>query len=83
MEYARCILQLVKLKESQNSIEEGAKILQEVQVETYGSMSKREKLEFILYQMRIMILKKDMVRLFIISKKIEEKNLVGLDDIKV
>lgn len=27
VEYARCILQLVKLKESDNSIEEGAKIL--------------------------------------------------------
>lgn len=38
-------------------------------------MDKREKLEFILYQMRMMIRKKDYVRLFIISKKIEPRNL--------
>ncbi len=38
-------------------------------------MDKREKLEFILYQMKIMIRKKDYVRLLIISKKIEPRNL--------
>lgn len=30
-----------------------------------------------------MILRKDMVRLFIISKKIEEKNLADVEDIKI
>lgn len=54
---------------------EAASILQEVQVETYGSMDKREKLEFILYQMKIMLRKKDYVRFYIISKKINEKNI--------
>lgn len=49
VEYARCCLWLVKLKENEKDIEEAAKILQEVQVETYGSMDRREKLEFILY----------------------------------
>lgn len=38
-------------------------------------MDRREKLEFILYQMKIMIKKEDYVRLYIISKKINEKNL--------
>jgi len=54
-------------------------------VETYGSMDKREKLEFILYQMRIMIKKQDYVRLFIISKKINKKNIEDktLEDLKV
>lgn len=46
-----------------------------MQVETYGSMDRREKLEFILYQMKIMIKKEDYVRLYIISKKINEQNL--------
>lgn len=49
VEYARCCLRLVKYKENDKEIEEAAKILQEVQVETYGSMDKREKIEFILY----------------------------------
>lgn len=61
---------IVKGKEDDNDINEAAKILQEVQVETYGSMDRREKLEFILYQMKIMIRKKDYIRLFVISKKI-------------
>lgn len=60
----------MKGKEDDNDINEAAKILQEVQVETYGSMDRREKLEFILYQMKIMIRKKDYIRLFVISKKI-------------
>lgn len=75
VEYARCCLLLVKHKEDDGMIEQAATILQEVQVETYGSMDRREKLEFILYQMKIMIKKKDYVRLFIISKKINVKNL--------
>lgn len=38
-------------------------------------MDKREKLEFILYQMKIMLKKKDYVRFYIISKKINENNI--------
>lgn len=75
VEYARCCLMLVKHKEDSQDIDEAARILQEVQVETYGSMDKREKLEFILYQMNIMIKKKDYVRLLVISRKIKPANL--------
>lgn len=76
---------MVKNKEDEQNINEAAKILQEVQVETYGSMDKREKLEFILYQMRIMIKKLDYVRLFIISKKIQRKSIedAGIEDLKI
>ncbi len=76
---------IVQNKEDANNINDAAKILQEVQVETYGSMSRREKLEFILYQMKIMIKRGDYVRLFIISKKINEANLNDdeLIDLKV
>lgn len=41
VEYARCVLMIVKNKEDDNDILEAANILQEVQVETYGSMDKR------------------------------------------
>ena len=75
VEYARAVLMIVQNKEDANNISDAAKILQEVQVETYGSMSRREKLEFILYQMKIMIKRSDFVRLFIISKKINEAYL--------
>jgi len=84
VEYARCVMLIVKGKENENDIMEAAQILQEVQVETYGSMDKREKLEFILYQMKIMLKKEDYVRFYIISKKINENNINDPDiaDIK-
>lgn len=41
VEYARCVLMIVKAKENDNDLMEAAAILQEVQVETYGSMEKR------------------------------------------
>lgn len=44
-----------------------------VQVETYGSMEKKEKVEFILEQMRLCIAVKDYIRTQIISKKINTK----------
>lgn len=43
------------------------------QVETYGSMEKKEKVEFILEQMRLCIAVKDYIRTQIISKKINTK----------
>ena len=48
-------------------------------------MDRREKLEFILYQIKIMIKKKDYVRLYIISKKINEQNINDdeIADIKI
>ena len=44
VEYARCVLWLLRGKEQDNSISEAVEVIQEVQVETYGSMDRREKL---------------------------------------
>ena len=48
-------------------------------------MDKREKLEFILYQMKIMIKKKDYLRTLIVSRKINKKNIedAGIEDLKI
>ncbi len=43
------------------------------QVETYGSMEKNEKVDFILEQIRLCLAKKDSIRAQIISKKISIK----------
>jgi len=72
-ERARLTLTLSKIKEEQNEIEEAAKILQELQVETYGGMERQEKTEFILEQMRLCLLNKDYIRVQIISKKISAR----------
>ncbi len=69
---------LSNIKETEGDISAAASILQEVQVETYGSMEKGEKIDYILEQMRLCLLKKDYIRSFIISKKIDPKHL--LDD---
>ena len=61
------------MREEEGKIDEAANILQELQIETYGSMDKREKVELILEQMRFCLAKKDFVRTQIISKKIHTK----------
>jgi 26S proteasome regulatory subunit N5 len=70
IERARLTRKLAAFKEDQNNIEEAASILLELQVETYGSMEKREKIEFLLEQMRVCLIKGDFIRTQIISRKI-------------
>lgn len=70
IERARLTKKLAHIKESQSKIEEAASIIQELQVETYGSMEKREKIEFLQEQMRMCLLRNDFVRTQIISRKI-------------
>ncbi|AFZ79826.1 26s proteasome subunit p55, putative [Theileria equi strain WA] len=66
---------LAKIKEGQGNISEAAKILQEIEVETFGSLTRLQKVEYILEQMRIHFLNEDYIRFFITSKKISEKTL--------
>lgn len=67
---ARLTVKLAKIKEDEGFIAEAANILQEVQVETFGSMNNKEKTEFMLEQMRLCLRKKDYIRMQIISRKI-------------
>lgn len=73
VERARLTHRLAKIREEEGDIDESANIIQELQVETYGSMDKREKVELILEQMRLCIAKQDYIRTQIISKKINTK----------
>ncbi|XP_041076259.1 26S proteasome non-ATPase regulatory subunit 12-like [Polyodon spathula] len=73
IERARLTKTLANIKEQSGEVKEAAAILQELQVETYGSMEKKEKTEFILEQMRLCLAVKDYIRTQIISKKINTK----------
>jgi 26S proteasome regulatory subunit N5 len=73
VERARLTRILSKIREDEGKIEEAADILQELQVETFGSMEKREKTDFILEQMRLLLAKRDYTRTQIISKKINTR----------
>lgn len=82
VEQARLTLRLANMKEAEGNAEEAATLLQEVQVETFGSMDKTEKTKYILNQMRLVLLKKDFVRTQIISRKLNPK-LLEADDFQV
>lgn len=73
VERARLTKILADIKENDGDVAGAATIMEELQVETYGSMDKREKVELILEQMRLCLAKQDFVRTQIISKKINIK----------
>lgn len=79
VEKARLTKMLAQIKEEEGNAEEAANLLQEVQVESFGAMERREKTEYILNQMRLVLLKKDYVRTQIISKKVNPKLLEAED----
>jgi len=85
VEKARLTNMLAKIKEEEGKTEEAATLLQEVQVETFGAMERREKTEYILNQMRLVLAKKDFVRTQIISRKLNPKLLETEDfmDLKI
>lgn len=72
-ERARVTRTLADIYEKEDNLEKAAKVLQELQVETFGTMEKKEKVEFILEQMRLCFETKDYIRTSIISKKISTK----------
>jgi len=81
VEKARLTKMLATIKEAEGKTEEAATLMQEVQVETFGAMDRREKTEYILEQMRLVLAKNDYVRTQIISKKINAK-LLDEDDVQ-
>eukprot|EP01027_Heterolobosea_sp_BB2_P028110 GEZU01044044.1.p1 GENE.GEZU01044044.1~~GEZU01044044.1.p1 ORF type:complete len:446 (-),score=167.70 GEZU01044044.1:104-1441(-) len=85
VERARLTRILAKIREDEGKIAEAADIIQEVQIETVGSMERREKIDFILEQMRLCLDKKDYVRTSLISQKITRKSLTDkeVQDLKI
>ncbi len=84
-ERARLTKQLADIREEEGKIKEASELMQEIQVETYGSMEKREKCEFILEQIRLCLDSKDNIRALILSDKISSKllNDPAFQDIKL
>ena len=74
---------LATIEEERGDIAQAATVLQQVHVETYGSLSKREKVEFILEQMRLTLAAQDFVRAAIVANKVSRKHLQEMPDYKV
>ncbi|BFZ17807.1 hypothetical protein BsWGS_20846 [Bradybaena similaris] len=81
IERARLTRTLAKIREEEGDIATAASVLQELQVETFGSMERKEKVEFILEQMRLCLAKKDYIRTQIISKKVSTKFFEDADTV--
>ena len=64
---------LALIYESDNKIDEASNLMQELQIETFGSMEKREKVHLMLEQMRFTLARNDLIKTMIISKKIHVK----------
>jgi len=73
VERARLTYKLACLKEADGNVVEAATLLQELQVETFGTMERREKVELLLEQIRLGLAKKDYIRTQIVAKKIQTK----------
>lgn len=65
--------QLATIREAAGEHSTANTLMQDLQVETFGSMDRREKIDFILEQMRLLRLMKDWEKLAIVSKKINSK----------
>lgn len=81
-ERARLTYRLAQIKEKEGNVEEACKVMQDTQVETLGSMDKKEKASLILEQIRYCLAVKDFIRAQIISKKISTKYFDGDEDVQ-
>ncbi|GIX63323.1 26S proteasome non-ATPase regulatory subunit 12 [Babesia caballi] len=66
---------LAKIREESGAFDEAANVVHNVEVDTFGSIPKRDKVRYLLEQMRLHLLNKDYLRFYITSKKINEKLL--------
>jgi 26S proteasome regulatory subunit N5 len=80
VERARLTYKLVQAKEATGQLEEACTLLLDLPVETFGSMELKEKVEYLLEQMRLTLARQDYVRTSIISKKISTRFFDKTDD---
>lgn len=72
-ESAKLHLLLSQILEAKGDIGGACDMIQDVHVETYGSLDKKEKAEYILHQIRINLVRKDYIRALIQSRKMNRK----------
>ncbi len=84
-ESAHLHFMLAKIYEERGDIATACDTIQDVHVETYGSLSKHEKANYILEQIRLNLTKRDYIRTAIHSRKMNLKTIEeeGFEEIKV
>ena len=74
-EYSQAIRKMAEIHLMNNEINEAAKLIQDVQIEAFGSLENKYKVDYILFQMHVLLEKKDYIRTLIVSNKIKRNHL--------
>jgi 26S proteasome regulatory subunit N5 len=80
VEKSRLTRALARMHEEAGRIDEACGVMQEVAIETYGALTRHEKLFFIEEQVRLCLAKKDYLRALILSRKINPRAFDELID---
>lgn len=85
VERARVTKALAEIREAEGRVKEAAELMQELQVETFGSMDRRERVDFILEQLRLLVAVEEWSKAQIVSRKIAPKALEteGFEDLRL
>ena len=84
-EYSQAIKKMTEIYIKNKNIEEAAKLIQDVQIEAFGSLENDYKIDYILFQMKVLIEKGDYIRTLIVSNKIKRNHLdeEGIELLKI
>lgn len=84
-EFSVAVKKLTEILLLKGEVEEAAKLIQDIQIETFGSLERKYKVDYILFQMKVLLSKGDFVRTHIVSNKVIRKHLneLGLEALKV
>ena len=84
-EYSQAIRKMTEIHLMNNEKDEAAKLIQDVQIEAFGSLETEYKIEYILFQMQVLIDKGDYIRTLIVSNKIKRNHLddEGIELLKI
>jgi 26S proteasome regulatory subunit N5 len=84
-EYSQAIRKMTEIHLMNKNIEEAAKLIQDVQIEAFGSLESDYKIDYILFQMQVLIEKGDYIRTLIVSNKIKRNHLddEGIELLKI
>jgi len=84
-EYSQAIRKMTEIHLMNNQVDEAAKLIQDVQIEAFGSLENDYKIDYILFQMKVLIEKGDFIRTLIVSNKIKRNHLddEGIELLKI
>ena len=74
-EYSQAIRKMTEINLMNNQVDEAAKLIQDVQIEAFGSLENKYKVDYILFQMQVLLQKGDYIRTLIVSNKIKRPHL--------